>query len=62
MLGTLEATFHSQKTFRLVGGSPIWSETPYFYKGGPLQMGQKLPLSAKMNKKALKKKQQKLGN
>ena len=37
MLGTLETTFHGQKTFRLVGGSLSWSETPYFHKGGPLR-------------------------
>ena len=48
MLDTLENIFHGQKTFRLVGGSLSWSETPYFHKGGPLQMGPKLPLSAKM--------------
>ena len=40
MLGTLETTFHGQTTFRLVGGSLSWSETPYFHKGGPLRMGQ----------------------
>ena len=31
MLGTLETDFHGQKTYRLVGGSLSWSETPYFH-------------------------------
>ena len=48
MLGKLEITFYGQKTFRLVGGSLSWSETPYFHKGGPLRMVPKLPLSAEM--------------
>ena len=34
MLGTLENSFHGQKSFRLVGGSLSWSETPFFSKGG----------------------------
>ena len=38
----------AQKTFRLVGGLLSWSETPYFHKGGLLQMVPKLPLSAEM--------------
>ena len=50
MLGTLEITFHGQ-FFCLVGVSLSWSETPYFDKGGPLQMVPKLPLSAEMQKK-----------
>ena len=33
VLGTLEATFHGQRTFCLVGESLSWSETPYFHKG-----------------------------
>ena len=41
MLGTLKTIFHSQKTFHSVGGSLSWSETPYFHKGGPLQMAPK---------------------
>ena len=48
ILGTLETIFHGKTTFRLVGRSLSWSETPYFHKGGPLQMGPKLPLSAKL--------------
>ena len=48
LLGTIETTFHSQKTFPLVWGSLSWSETPYFHKEGPFRMGPKLPLSAKM--------------
>ena len=48
MLGTLETTFHGKKTFRLVGGSLSWSETPYFHKGGPLRMVPMLPLSAEI--------------
>ena len=48
MLCTLETIFHGQTTFRLFVGSLNWSETPYFHKGGPLQMGPKMPLSAKM--------------
>ena len=51
MLGTLETTFHGQKTFRLVGGSLSWSEKPYFHKGGPLRIVPYLPLSAKMKEK-----------
>ena len=62
MLGTLETTFHGQKTFRLVGGSLSWSETHYFHKGGPLRMGPKLPLSAKMLEKTFFLKPQYLGN
>ena len=34
----LETIFNDKKTFRLVGGSLSWSETPYFYKGGLLQI------------------------
>ena len=41
MLGTLETTFHGQTTFRLVGGSLNWSETPYCH----YELYQKLPLS-----------------
>ena len=33
MLGTLETTFHGQKTLRLVRGSLSWLETSYFHKG-----------------------------
>ena len=51
MLNTLEATFHGQKTFRLVGGSLRWSETPFF-QGGPLRMGPILPLSSGKEEKA----------
>ena len=47
ILGTLDTIFQGQKTFCSVGGSLSWSEMPYFYKGGPLQMVQELPLSAK---------------
>ena len=32
-----ETTLHGQTTFRLVGGSLSWSETPYFHKGGPYE-------------------------
>ena len=48
MLRTLETIFYGQTTFRLVGGSLNWSETPYFHKGGPLGMVPMLPLSAEM--------------
>ena len=47
-LGTLETIFHGQRTYRLVGGSLSWPETPYFQKGGPWRMVPKLPLSAEM--------------
>ena len=48
MLGKLETICHGQQTFRLVRGPLSWSETPYFPKGGPLQMVPMLPLSAEM--------------
>ena len=43
-------TFHGKKTFRLVGGSLSWSETPYFHKGGPLRMGPSCLWSPKCKK------------
>ena len=54
MLGTLETTFRGKKkNIRLVGGSLSWSKTPYFHKGGPLQMRPKLPLTAEVYEKKL---------
>ena len=42
--------FMVKKTFRLVGGSLSWSETPYFHKGGPLRMGPSCLWSPKCKK------------
>ena len=58
----LETTFHGRKTFRFVGGSLSWSETPYFHKGGPLRMVPKLPLSPEICGKNFYVKQLYLGN
>ena len=57
MLGTLETTFHGQKTFRLVGGSLSWSETPYFYKGVPYKWGQSCPERQNVRQKLFLKQQ-----
>ena len=48
ILGTLDTIFHGQQTFGLVRGSLSWSKTPYFHKGGPLRMAQKLAVSAEV--------------
>ena len=58
ILGTLGTICHGKKNW----GSLNWSETPYFHKGGPLQMEPQLPLSAEKKGKNFFFKQLYLGN
>ena len=62
MLGTLETTFHGQKTIRLVRESLSWSETPYFHMGGPNTNGAKVASDNRNVRKKLYFEQLYLGN